>query len=164
MHHRGGDENELVCASGERVALLDDDAAVCVVRSKEVLHHREGLGARDDRRLRVGGRKCGYVGAVVRLHVLNDEVVDRRVADLGADVREPGLAEAGVDGIEHECLRVLDKVGIVGHSARHDVLPLEEVYVMIVHADVLDVFGDVHSMRYYTKKTAGGDEPGTNSP
>ena len=30
-------------------------------------------------------------------------------------------------------------VAVVGHAVRHHVLPLEEVDIMVVHADILDV-------------------------
>ena len=61
-------------------------------------------------RLRVGRRERRDVGAVVGLHVLYHEVVDRGVADLRAYVRKPLLAEARVHRVEDERLLVLHQI------------------------------------------------------
>ena len=139
MHHRGRDEGEDVPPGRQRVALLHDQPAVREIVAEIALHHREGLCARDDRRLRIRRGELRHVGGVVRLHVLDDQVVDGRVADLRPDVPQPLVAEARVDGVKDDGLPVLDEIGVVGHSVRHDVLAFEQVDVMVVDADVLDI-------------------------
>ena len=74
-------------------------------------------------------------GGMVGLHVLDDEIVDLLPARGLGKVREPFVAEPGVDRVEDDRLAVVDEIRIVGHAARNDVLALEEVDVVVVHAD-----------------------------
>ena len=145
MDHGGLDEGQGVLAQLQDVALLDHDPAVLELGAEEVLHHGEGLGGADDGRLGIGLHEQGDVGAVVGLHVLDHQVVGLPSAQLGGQVGEPLAAEFLVHGVHDGDLAVHDGVGVVGHAQRHLVLPLEQVYLMVVDADVADVLGYVHN-------------------
>ena len=110
MHHRSRDERKRVASGGESVAFLDDDAAVGEIGSEVALHHRESRHGRDDLGARIGVGEQLDVRGVVGLHVLHDEEIDLPVADLGAEVGEPRVAETRVDGVEDKRLLVLDDV------------------------------------------------------
>ena len=110
MDHGGGHEGERMLAEGERVAFGDDDAAVFIVCSEEVLHHRESLGGGDDGRRLVGVHEGGDVARVVRLHVVDDQIVGGFAAEHVFDVAEPFVAEADIDGVDDGGLAVNDGV------------------------------------------------------
>lgn len=89
---------------------MDDNLAVGIVRSEEVLHHCEGLCACDDAGLLVeiheGRDICGVVG----LHVLDDEIVRSLVSEDLVDVVKPLVCEMLIHGVEDRALRVENRV------------------------------------------------------
>ena len=131
-------------AEGERVAFGDDDAAVFIVCSEEVLHHRESLGGGDDGRRLVGVHEGGDIARMVRLHVVDDQIVGGLAAEHVFDVAEPFVTEADIDRVNDGGLAVEDGVRIVSHAVGDDVLAFEKVDFVVVDADVPNVFGDVH--------------------
>ena len=131
-------------AEGERIAFLDDDAAVCEIGAEEILHHRERGQRRDDLRLRIGRGELRDVGRVIGLHMMDDQEIDLRIADLGLQVLQPLVAEVLIDRIHYGNLLVFDHIGIVSHPERDFELPLKEINFMIVDTDVLDIVRDLH--------------------
>ena len=83
---------------------------------------------------------------MVGFHVMNDEVIRRATRKRGVEVRQPLVSEVGVDGIRNSNLLVTkDDVGVIGHAiGAHIVLTLEQVDVVVVHANVCNVVGNVH--------------------
>ena len=128
-----------MAASGKRIALFDHNAARSEIVAKEVLHHRERLSARDDLSLRIARCELGYICRVIRLHVMNHEIIHICAIVCLFNVLEPLAAKIAVYGIENNALFILDEIGVVGHSAGNYVLPLEEIYLMVVYSDILDV-------------------------
>ena len=143
VHHRRADERKRVPAEVERVAFLDDDAAVGEIGAEVVLHDRERLHGRDDLRIRVRLCKARDVRGVVGLHVVDDEIVD--LVGRGCDVLQPLVAEARVDRIHHGDFLAFDYIGIVGHAERNLELAFEEIDVVVVDADIENVIGNLHS-------------------
>ena len=72
-------------------------------------------------------------------------LADNDFADLSGDAlkeaisERPGVREMPVRGIRHRDLFVQNHIGIVCHALRHDVHPLKQVDLMIVHPDIPDV-------------------------
>ena len=81
---------------------------------------------------------------MIRLHMLNDQIIRLPCAEGFCHVVKPFVGEFPVDGIHHGGLLIENYVGIVGHSVRDDVLPLKEIDLMIVDADVADVVCNLH--------------------
>ena len=81
---------------------------------------------------------------MVRLHMLHNQVVGSLVAEDPLDVRLPGLEEARIDGVHHRgLLSTENHIAVVRHAQRNDILPLEKVNVVVVHANILDGIRDV---------------------
>ena len=139
MNHGCCHKNEIVAASGKRIALFDHNAARSEIVSKKVLHHRERLSARDDLSLRIARCELGYICRVIRLHVMNHEIVHICAIVCLFNVLEPLVAEITVYGVENSALFILDEIGVVSHSAGNSVLPLEKIDLMVVYADILDI-------------------------
>ena len=82
---------------------------------------------------------------MVRLHVVDHQIVGGpALQDLG-QVLHPGLQEIFVHGIHDGDLLVQDRVGIVGHAVGDDVLAFEQIHLVVVHADVFDTVSNKHN-------------------
>ena len=141
----GTHEGERVAAQVKLEALLGNHAAVGEVGAKVGLHHLErrrgGHHLRGGIALHEGGDACG----VVRLHVVNHQVVGRTAGKRGVEVAQPLPHKVAVDGVHDGNLLAHNDVGVVRHAVLADVvLPLEEVYVVVVHAYVGNVLGNLH--------------------
>ena len=145
MDHGSGDEGQNVLAQGQGVALAHNDAAVRVIGAEELLHHGEGLGRGDDGGLGVGLQEHVDVGGVVRLHVVDHQIVGLAAIQLSADVAQPLLAEVLVHGVHDGHLLVENDVGIIAHAVGDHILTLEQVHLMVVDADIADIIGNEHA-------------------
>ena len=144
MDHGGGDEGEGVLPQAEGVLLPHHDALIRVILAVKILHHGEGLGGGDDGRLGIGAHEAADAGRVVRLHVLHDEVIRLSVPQGGGEIIQPGVGEALGHRVHDGDLFIQNDIGIIGHAQGHDVLPLEQVDLMVVDADIADVLADLH--------------------
>ena len=62
----------------------------------------------------------------------------------GGEIIQPGVGEALSHRVHDGDLFIQNDIGIVGHAQGHDVLPLEQVDLMVVDADIADVLADLH--------------------
>ena len=142
MDERRGEEGELMRAEREGLAVLDDAAPAREPGAEVVLHHVEGADGADDLRLGIALGEDGQVRAMVGLHMLDDEVVGRAAVEDLLELAEPLVGEIGAHAVHDRDLLVHDDIGVVCHAVGHDVLALEEVELMVVHADVVDAVRD----------------------
>ena len=147
MHHGREMKTQLMLAQIERIAIVDD---VNILRDAvEFFEKTDGLLVADDREVRKVIEQQAHRTGVIRLHVVDDEIVDRtlsqRLQDLHAKVIEGGV----LDRIDERDLVVADDGAVVGDAARQGPQTLEEVGIAIVDADPKDRVGDryrpVHS-------------------
>ena len=129
----------------EDIPLLHDETLRGDARAEELLHEAERLRGRNDRRLRPGGERLRDVRRMVRLHVVDHEVVRRLAAVRRRHVPHPFVAEARIDGIHHRRLCVLHQIAVVRHATRHHVLSLKQIDVVVVHAHRNDIRRDFHT-------------------
>ena len=128
----------------QRAALGGDDLAVGVIGAEELFHHDKRLRCRHNARVRILGGEAGDVGGVVRLHVLHDEVIRLTVAQHLLHILQPFVAEARIHRIHHSDVIVQNHIRIIRHSVFDNVLTFEQVDVVVVHADIGNIFGDSH--------------------
>ena len=139
MHHRRGYERKPVPPELQRIPFLHDKALRGYRFAKELLHEPERLRGGHNRRAAPLLQSHGYACGMVRLHVVYHEIVGGFAARRRLDVLQPFAAKAGIDGVHHRRLRVIDEVAVVRHAARHGVLPLEKVDLVVVHSNVDNV-------------------------
>ncbi len=147
VYHGRTYEGQGVTPQCQRIALFHDHAAVGIVRAKKLLHHDEGFGRGYYNCIREGFHEYSDVGRVVRLHVLYDQIVWTAAVQLGTQAGHPFLAKAAVHRIHDGNFVVADHVRIIGHAVGNHVLPLKQVNVVIVDADVTDIVGNKHNNR-----------------
>ncbi len=150
MDHRRCDEVQGMLAERQSVALFYHQPAVCVVGSKELLHHAERLRGCDNGCARVPRKECCDVGRVVRLHVLDHQVVRRASRQRAVQVLLPCRRDVCVNGVHDGNLFVQNDVGIVSH-ALDPVLLLKQAQLGVVNADSINVFCNVHKILLYVK-------------
>ena len=141
-----------VCAEREASAVLDHDATLRKIGSEELLHHTEGAirGYHDSVGKRLG--KGGDIRGMVGLHMQHHEIIGRTVAQLSAQVGKPFLAKARVDGIHHGDLLVHNRIRIICHSVRDGILSLKKIDLVIIDANVFNVFCNEHTVFPFQRK------------
>ena len=155
MDHRRGDEVELVLAEIKDITLLHDLTLRGDRRTEELLHKLKGLCGGNDRRVRIGRKELIDARRMIRLHVLDDEIVRLAVPEDISDVLEPLIAKVGVHRIHDGDFVARNHIGIVRHPQRNDILPLKKVNLMVIHTDIGNVGPNLHFqlglhlVRYY---------------
>ena len=61
------------------------------------------------------------------------------------DFVHPLLGEVGVNSVHDSDLFVDDDIGVVSNAIGHNVLTFEQIYLMIVNADIFDIIGNKHT-------------------
>lgn len=145
MDEGSGDKRELVLTEIERITFLDDEATIGVVAAEEALHHIKGKRLRDNLRLGIRRHELGDACGVIRLHMLNDKIVDLLFADLALEILEPLRSESGVDCIHYRDLIVDNHIRIIGHAEWNLELTFKKIDLMIVNADVFNIFANLHN-------------------
>ena len=145
VDHGSGNKGQGVLAQGQGGAFAHHDSTVSVVIAEELLHHVEGLGGGHHCCVGVDLQKIGDVGGMVRLHMLYHQVVRLTAGQRVLNIVQPLVGEIAVHRVHNGDLLVQNDVGVVSHAARHHILALEQVYLMIVDTHIADILGNGHS-------------------
>ncbi len=145
MYHRRKNEGQLTAAERQRLAVFDNQAVRCNARTEELLHHGKGLGIADDNSLRINRKEFLDAGGMIRLHMLNDQIIRLCAVERCRNIVQPLLREMCIRRIHNGGFFVLDDIGIISHAVRDVILSLEQVNLMIVDANVQD------GIRYFVK-------------
>ena len=81
---------------------------------------------------------------MVRLHVLDDEIIRLAIPEDISDVLEPLIAEIHVHRVPDGDFVTWNQIGVVGHPQRNNILPLKKINLMVIHADIPDVSTNRH--------------------
>ena len=79
---------------------------------------------------------------MVGLHVLNNKIIGLFAAESRVEISEPLVLKVAVDRVHYSNLFVKDHIGVVRHTVGHVILTLKQVDLVVVNADIPDVFGD----------------------
>ena len=142
MDHRRHHKSEGVLADRERVALADEDRAVGDVAGEELVEDRGRCLRADDLRLRIADQDLGDGGAVVRLHVVDDEVVELPPVQHGGQILEKLSRDGAVHRVDQHGLLIEQDIGVVGHAPRDGIDVLEQLDAPVADADIDDVVRD----------------------
>ena len=135
MDHGCEHESQGVAAQIQAFAVLYGHTAVFGnrLRAEELIHILEGLGVAHHFHLRVKGRQLCNVGAVVRLHVVDDEVGGFLSCQCLGDVRQPLLRGTVIHGIQDRGLLIPDDIRVIADAGGDRVLALEQINGGIIH-------------------------------
>ena len=143
MHHRR--EHKIEGHAAERelrtVANLNVAAILFAIKS---LHHAESLFIANDLHVGIILAQQGNRTAVVGLHVVHHEVIDRSLTDDFTDIFEVLREKIDLNGVDEARFLVVDQVGIVAHAVGQRPQPFEQRFVAVVHTDVVNFLSDFH--------------------
>ena len=112
--------------------------------TEEVFHHAEGLGIGDDGGVRINLHEVVDVCRMIRLHVLDDEVIGFGSVQDRCDVIQPFMGEISIYSVHNGDLFILDHIGVVSHAVGNHILSLKQVYLVIVDAYIKNIIGYFH--------------------
>ena len=124
MDHRGVDKGDGVLAEALGIPLVDLLDGAGVQPEAELVEQRHRLGGGDDLYLRPAQEDFLNRGGVVRLHVVDDQIVQGTAVQNGLDIGEELAADRPVGGVEQDGFLVQQDVGVVADAVieRMDVL------------------------------------------
>ena len=149
VHHGRENEGERAFAQRKRFAVLHGNAAREDVAEKP-FGDGEGLLIAHDGGFGVFFQKRRDRGGMVRLHVVQHEIIGLFSAEFPPEVCEPFLRFASVHGVRYRDLFIKNHVGIITYPVGDGVLAFEEVQSRVVDADVAHAVCDFHVCSPYT--------------
>ena len=114
VDHGGGHEAEGVAAGLQHLAFLDDLAGQGLQLREELVHEGEGLHAADQGGAGIQLRDGGQRGAVVGLHVQDDDIVERAPGEGGGEILQELVGDGDVRGVEEHGLLIRHEIAVVG--------------------------------------------------
>ena len=167
VNHRREHKLQNVLAEAEFLAVLDDLLLHGRILAIELLHEGECLGISNDHCVRISAQETRDISGVIGLHMLYDEVIRLPVAKDSCKISKPLLAEVLVYGVHDSDLLVEDHIRVVSHSSGNNVLSLEQVYLVIIYANIFDIICYSHIPLLYTLLfiiTVTNQQPGIQDP
>ena len=123
----------------EGVPLLHRHAAARDVGVEELADHGDGLGAGHHLGLRMGAEHRSQGGAVVRLHVVDDHVIQGTAPEDVLQVLVKVGAHGGIRRVQQDGFLVLHEVGVVADAPGHGEHVLKEAQPPVGPADQKDI-------------------------
>ena len=109
---------------------------VCIhIKGKELLHHSEGFGISHNLYFRISSYHFFYDGAVVRLHVVHDDVVQFPFPKDMLQILKKLSAYSLVNGVQKHGLLVQDHIGVVGYPSWNGVNIFKQGKSSVTRAD-----------------------------
>ena len=144
VNHGCGHEGQGVLAQSQGIALTDHNPVTLKIVAEELLHHGEGLGGGNHRGLGIDLQEVRNVGRMIRLHVLNDQIVGLPAVQDGLQIVQPLVREIPIHGVHNGHLLIQNHIRIVRHAVGNHILSLKQVYLMVVNAHIADILGNCH--------------------
>ena len=142
MYHRRGDELEgVVLADGQGVTVFYGQRVRERLSGIELAQELESHGGGYDGGLRVFLQEGRYAAGMVRLHMMDHQIVRLAAAQGILQVLHPFPGFTGIYGVHHGHPGIQDDIGVIGDSFREDILAFEQVEIYIVYADITDSVG-----------------------
>ena len=130
-------------AERQGVPLAHGTGTAFELRTREELgQHLERRCRGDQRQRRIFLQQGGSTGGMVRLHVVDDQIVGPVALQGLFQVLHPDVGRAAVGGIQDGRFLIQDHKRIVGHALGDQILAFEQIQVIVVHADIADGCAD----------------------
>ena len=109
----------------------------------ELVEQGHRLGGGDDFHLGPAEEDLLDGGGVVRLHMVDDQIVQGTARQNGLDIGDELTAHRPVGGVEKDGLFVHENIGVVGNAVVQGMDILKEGQPVLVRAHPVEVFGDL---------------------
>ena len=137
------------------IALVDHHFTALEVEVKELPHHVEQLGIGDELHFRILLRQLLDAACVIRLHVVDDQVIRLAPCQSLLYVGQPFGGLAGVNRVHDGDLIVHDDIGVIGDAVGHHILTLEQVDGLVVYAHIQDGIGNIGIFHHKSSSLLG---------
>jgi len=81
-------------------------------------------------------------GAVIRLHMLDDHIVQIPAIQRDMEILQKELSDRFIDGVEQDSLLVQQQVGVVGHAVWDGMLIFKTRDAAVIRTNKEEVFSD----------------------
>ena len=148
VHHRRHDKMQGMLARGQLVAFLDDQRTRGNVRSVELGKHADRLGTAYHLRLRIAAQHVVDHRTVIRLHMLNNHVVQRTAVQRVNDVFDILTADGLVRRVKQHGFLIQQHIAVIGYPLgdREQIFKAAQAAVAAANINeiILDLSGTVH--------------------
>ena len=148
VHHRGGNETQCMGAEGKLCPFSGDDPTVFILDSVEIIHHGESLGGGNDPCGRELFHKEADIGGMVRLHMLDNEIIGNTAFESLLKIGKPFFTKMLIHRVHDGDFFVQDDIGIIRHAQGDNILALKEIEIVVVDADITDILCYVIHARF----------------
>ena len=131
-----------MAAQREGVPFLDRQRILDGLIRHELSQELKGHGASHHRHVGILLQNGGHGGRMIRLHMVDNEVVRSTALQSLLQVPEPLLSLTGIGRIQDGHFIIHNKVGVVRHTFRHDILTLEQIQIQMIYAYIADSFSN----------------------
>lgn len=142
VNHGGVDKEQIVFAEREGVKFVDNLFFRIAKVKLELIHHLEGLLGGDNGGFRMGLMHQADGGAVIRLHMVDDDVIEWTAGKGLFNIVQVLIAIIPVDGIEDRGFFVQQHVGVVGHAAGDGENVFEKGGAVVIGTDPVEIVTD----------------------
>ena len=138
VDHGGHAEGQRMPPQGQGLPLFDHQG-VDGGLSEKLGEHRQGLLVAHHRHIRTAGQQVPERGGVVRLHVVNDYVVQSAAVQDVVQVFKKLVGDAAVHRVKQHGLFIQQHVGVIGHASGDRVGAFKQGQAAVVAADPVQV-------------------------
>lgn len=142
VNHGSIDKEQIVFAEREGVKFVDDLFFRIAKVKLELIHHLESLFGGDNGGFRMGLMHQADGGAVIRLHMVDDDVIEWTASKSLFNIVQVLIAIIPVDGIEDRGFFVQQHVGVVGHAAGDGENVFEKGGAVVIGTDPVEIVTD----------------------
>ena len=114
------------------------------IQSEEILDHYKCLRIGYYCSAGIYFQKVRYICCMVRLHMLNDQIVRLTSAKCLFKIIQPFMFEIGIYSIHNCNLVIQNHIGIICHSVWHCILSLKQIYLMVINSDIFNGICNLH--------------------
>ena len=122
-------------AERKRVALFHELHLLYRVSAEKLRDHYRGFVVADDRRLRMAQQKLRERGGMIRLHVVDDHIIERPSVQLVFEIFKKQAAYRLVHGVEKRGLFIAQQIGVIGNARRDGIYALKHGEPPVIGAD-----------------------------
>ena len=142
VDHGCKSEGQSVLAQGQGAEVFHRQSVLHGEVGEELADHSKGFYIGHHGHFRVSIHKGFHRSGMVRLHVLDHQIVGLTACQSLADVLQPLSGLAGIDGVHNSHLFVQNHIRIIGHAIGHHILALKQIHLVVVGTYIQNGIGN----------------------
>ena len=144
VNHRCCNKCKCMFSKFQCVFFFDYKLVLCIITSKELLHDGKCFRACHNCGIWIILHKYANTCGVIRFHMLNDQIVWFCITEHIFYICKPFFWKMCINGIKNGNFIIRDHIRIVCHTILYLMLSFKKINVMVVHANIFDIFCNSH--------------------